>query len=72
MRALDILKMRWISLVQRRRLENELDDELRFHLDEAVARYTSHGMSAGEARRRVRLEYGGPDQIKKNAGVRAA
>ena len=64
MRALDILKMRWISLVQRRRLETELDDELRFHLDEAVARYTSQGMSAAEARRRVRLKYGGPDQIK--------
>jgi putative ABC transport system permease protein len=64
MRALDILKMRWRSLTRRQRLEDELDEEVRFHFEQAVERNVGRGMSLGEARRRARIEYRGPEQIK--------
>ncbi|HET8550568.1 MAG TPA: ABC transporter permease, partial [Bryobacteraceae bacterium] len=64
MRALDILKMRWRSLAGRQRLEDELDAELRFHFEQTIARYIREGMTADDARRRARIDYGGPDQIK--------
>jgi putative ABC transport system permease protein len=63
-RTLDILKMRWRSLAGRQRLEDELDDELRFHFEQAIERYLREGMSPQQARRRARVEYGGPEQIK--------
>jgi predicted permease len=64
MRALDVLKMCWRSLAGRQRLEDELDLELRFHFDQTIARYLAEGMTRDQARRRARIEYGGPDQIK--------
>ncbi len=44
--------------------ENELDDELRFHLERLSDKYVRSGMSAAEAARRARLEFGGLDQVK--------
>jgi putative ABC transport system permease protein len=44
--------------------ENELDDELRFHLERQTDKYLRSGMSEGEAARRARLEFGGLDQVK--------
>jgi putative ABC transport system permease protein len=44
--------------------ENELDDELRFHLERQTAKYLRSGMSEAEAVRRARLEFGGLDQVK--------
>ena len=46
------------------RVEDELDAELRDHVERQVADYVRAGMSAGEARRRARLEFGGLDQVK--------
>ncbi len=46
------------------RAEDELDAELRDHVERQVADYVRAGMSAGEARRRTRLEFGGLDQVK--------
>ena len=46
------------------RAEDELDAELRDHVERQVADYVRAGMSAGEARRRARLEFGGLDQVK--------
>jgi len=40
------------------------DSELRFHLDKLTEEYIAAGMAPEEARRRVRLEFGGPEQIK--------
>ena len=48
----------------RGRAEAELDAELRDHVERQVADYVRAGMSAREARRRARLEFGGLDQVK--------
>jgi len=44
--------------------ENELDDELRFHLERETEKYLRSGMSQAGAARRARLEFGGLDQVK--------
>jgi putative ABC transport system permease protein len=44
--------------------ENELDDELRFHLERETDKYVRSGMTEAEAVRRARLEFGGLDQVK--------
>ena len=48
----------------RRRSEELLDKELRFHLDEQIAEYISEGMAPDEARRRALLEFGGLELAK--------
>ena len=52
------------TLFRRPAAENELDDELRFHLERQIAKYVSSGMREEEATRRARLEFGGIDQVK--------
>jgi len=52
------------TLMRRPAAENELDDELRFHLERQTAKYVKSGMSQAEALRRARLEFGGLDQVK--------
>jgi len=47
-----------------RRREKQLDDELRFDIEQRVAGKIRAGMSEAEARRAVRLEFGGLEQIK--------
>ena len=54
----------WGRLTRRRTLERQLDAELRDHLERLVADYRSQGLPEAEARRRARLEFGGPDQVK--------
>lgn len=48
----------------RRRLETDLDDELRNYVHELIARKTAAGMSATEARRSALAEVGGIEQVK--------
>ena len=52
------------SLFRRVKVEEELDDELRFHLDRQTEKYLSAGTSREEALRRVRLEFGSVERIK--------
>lgn len=57
--------MTWIQrLVKTRRMEKELDAELRFHFETQVAGKVRAGMSEEEARRETRMEFGGIDQVK--------
>src|SRR5690606_29907987 len=42
----------------------ELEKELRFHLDEQVKEHLDEGLSPEEARRRARMDFGGVHQIK--------
>ena len=58
------LLFRLRSLMRRSAAENELDDELRFHLERQTDKYVKSGMSEAEALRRARLEFGGLDQVK--------
>jgi predicted permease len=52
------------ALFRRRAVERDIDDELRFHFDRQVEKYTRAGHGEAEAVRRARLEFGGLDQIK--------
>jgi predicted permease len=52
------------ALVARKRVESELDEELRFHFDRQVEVYRQAGVDELEARRRARLDFGGLDQVK--------
>jgi predicted permease len=58
------LRSPWHALVGRRRLEQELDAELQFHLDQHVAENAATGMSAEDARASAARSLGGILQIK--------
>src|SRR4029450_8323323 len=49
---------------RRRRMERELERELRYDIDRRMADLTRDGVSDDEARRRVAIEFGGVLQIK--------
>ncbi|MGB7466052.1 MAG: ABC transporter permease [Candidatus Acidiferrum sp.] len=55
---------RLAALFRRRRLEDDLDEELRSHLDMAVELNLSKGMSLEEARREALRGFGGVEQTK--------
>jgi putative ABC transport system permease protein len=52
------------SLLRRNIAEAELDDELRFHRQQELDKYVRTGMANTEALRRVRLHFGGVEQVK--------
>jgi len=66
------LMFRLRSFFWTRATEAELDDELRFHAAQQRDKYVQSGMTFEEATRRVRLEFGGLEQVKESAGKRAA
>jgi hypothetical protein len=57
--------MKWLSrLLQREKLEKQLDKELRFHIDQHAADLIARGYDPQEARRLARIEIGGPEQVR--------
>jgi putative ABC transport system permease protein len=64
MRSFDTLRLRLLSLFRRRRIEAELDDELAFHLEQAVQENLAKGMSAEEARYAALRTIGGIAQLQ--------
>src|SRR2546428_1802477 len=52
------------SLIRRRSVEKDLDDELRFHFERLIDHHVANGLAHDEAMRRARLEMGGFDQVK--------
>jgi len=52
------------ALFRRDRIDRDLDDEMRFHLDQQIAAYVRQGLAPDEAVRRARIEFGGVDQIR--------
>jgi putative ABC transport system permease protein len=46
--------------------EENLNEELRFHLEKQTALYVSAGMSPDEARRKALLEFGGVESVKED------
>jgi predicted permease len=60
------LMFRLRSLFRRKAVEQELDDELRFHLERQVEKYVRAGLSREDAMRRTRLEFGGLAQVKED------
>jgi predicted permease len=63
-RLLYKLPLRFRSLLQRGRVEGELGDELRFHLEKLAEENVANGMGPEEARYAALRELGGVDQIK--------
>lgn len=57
-------KLRLRALFRATAVEQELDDELNFHVEQHIAAHVRSGLSREEAARRVRLEFGGLEQIK--------
>jgi len=55
---------RLAALFRRRRLEDELDEELRSHLEMAVELNVRKGMSAADARREALRSFGGVERTK--------
>jgi hypothetical protein len=51
-------------LLRRKRVETELDEELRSHLEYEAEKYVKSGLSPEEARRRARIALGGLEQVK--------
>lgn len=74
--------MRWLrglahrirALLATRRIEDELDEEIRFHLERDIERNVRLGMNAREARRQAYLRFGGveviKEQVRDESGVR--
>jgi putative ABC transport system permease protein len=58
------LPLRLRSLFRRCRVDQELDDELRYHVERKTEEYVSKGMPPEEARRAALLEMGGIEKRK--------
>src|SRR5215469_993352 len=58
------IPLRLRSLFRWAQADQELDDELRDHVERKTEEYVEQGMTAEEARRRARLDLGGIEQTK--------
>src|SRR5216684_5663596 len=54
----------WQRLLRRRKMEDQLDKELRFHIEQHTSELIALGRDPKEARRQARLALGGPEQVK--------
>ena len=64
MRVITVLRLRLRSLLQRERVDHELDEELRYHLERDIEASVLAGMDPDEARRVVRRTAAGLEQRK--------
>ena len=53
-----------LAWLRRRRLDRDLEKELRFHLEQHVSDLVATGLLREEADRRARIELGGVEQVK--------
>src|SRR5215467_6225440 len=74
MSRMDLL-FRLRAIFRAKSMDADLDEELQFHLDRQLEKYIQAGLSPEEARRRVRLDFGGATQITEECrdarGIRA-
>src|SRR5277367_4185953 len=63
---LNDLRFRLRALFRRNVMEAELEQEVRFHFEQAVEKHLRAGMSCEEAMRRARLTFGGHEQVKED------
>ncbi|HXE34681.1 MAG TPA: ABC transporter permease [Verrucomicrobiae bacterium] len=61
---LHTLPLRLRSLFHRNQVEQDLSEELQYHLEQKTKEYTASGMAPEEARRKARREFGGIEQTK--------
>jgi predicted permease len=60
------LRVRFRSLFRSTAVTREIDQELQFHLGQQMEKYLRAGLTPEQARRRMRLEFGGVTQIKED------
>ena len=60
------IPLRLRSLFRRKEVEQELSDELQYHLEQKTREYIAAGLTSDEARRKVQREFGGLEQSKEN------
>ena len=58
------VRYRLRAMFRKRAVENELDDELRFHIEQEARKLEASGLTADEARRQARIAFGGVERIK--------
>ena len=58
------LLVRLRALLERARVERELDEELRYHLDREIERHVARGLGLDEARAAAQRAFGNPTQHK--------
>jgi predicted permease len=59
---------RWLrSFGRRRELEDRLDDEIRFHVEQQTEKNRRAGMAPDEARRRALIRFGGVEQVREGS-----
>ena len=58
------LRQRLRALADREALDGELDDELRFHLDQQIARFVDQGMDPAAAHTEALRLFGGVEKVK--------
>ena len=54
----------WQRLLGREKMEDQLEKEMRFHLEQHAKELIANGVSPASARRRARMALGGPEQVK--------
>ncbi len=67
MKILDSIRFRLATLFRRSRLNAEMDDELRSHIQHRADDLERSGLSRGEAERRARIEFGGYQRFKEES-----
>ena len=61
------LRRRMRVLLGKEKVEQELDEELRYHLDKDIERNIARGLHREEARRQALVGFGGIEQIKEQS-----
>ena len=59
-----MLSLRWRSLARRQQVEQDLDDEIAYHLEQQIEDLVARGIGRDDARRTVLRNFGGVDQTK--------
>ncbi len=61
---------RWLAMFQWKKLDRDLDDELRSHLEMAEEENRRRGMNTEEARRKAMRDFGGVTQVRETVRMR--
>src|SRR5215475_11375966 len=64
---LNRLRLRLRALFHKSKMEEELDDEVRFHLERELEENIARGMSAEEARYAALRSFGGIERVKEES-----
>ena len=59
----------WKSLFPKRASDEQMNSELRFHMDELTEEYIAAGMPPEEAHRRAKLDFGGHESLNRLAST---